>query len=69
MAEASVRSGISVPELWRAVNRGDVLGSHIVKPGCKKGVWLINCQSLDQYIRSFLPGGSRHNVTSAGLAE
>jgi hypothetical protein len=60
MIDASERSGISRPELWRAVVRGDILGSHIKKPGSKKGVWLVNVKSLDDYIRSFLPGGSRH---------
>jgi hypothetical protein len=57
---ASDNSGISRPELYRAVVRGDVVGSHIKKPGASKGVWLINLKSLDEYIRSFLPGGSRH---------
>jgi hypothetical protein len=63
MADASGRSGISRPELWRAAVRGDILASHLVKPGCKKGVWLINLRSLDDYIRSFLPRGSRHVQT------
>jgi hypothetical protein len=60
LVNAAARSGLSRPELWRAVVRGDVLGSHIKKPGATKGVWLVNLQSLDDYIRSFLPGGSRH---------
>jgi hypothetical protein len=64
MLDASGRSGISRPELWRAVVRGDILGSHLVKPGCKKGIWLINLRSLDDYIRSFLPGGSRNAQTA-----
>lgn len=60
LADASQDSGISRPELFRAVVRGDVLGSHIKKPGRAKGVWLVNRKSLDDYIRSFLPGGQRH---------
>jgi hypothetical protein len=60
LQNAAEFSGISRPELWRAVARGDILGSHIVKPGAKKGVWLVNLKSLDEYIRSFLPGGSRY---------
>ena len=56
IANASASSGISRPELFRAVVRGDVLGSHLKKPGCKKGTWLVNLASLDDYIRSFLPG-------------
>jgi hypothetical protein len=60
IANASDNSGISRPELFRAIVRGDVLGSHLKKPGCSKGVWLVNVKSLDDYIRSFLPGGSRY---------
>jgi hypothetical protein len=60
LARASAGSGISRPELFRAVVRGDILGSHIKKPGATKGVWLVNLASLDAYIRSFLPGGSRY---------
>jgi hypothetical protein len=60
LAVGSAQSGISRPELFRAVIRGDVLGSHIKKPGLAKGVWLVNRKSLDDYIRSFLPGGSRY---------
>jgi hypothetical protein len=62
--DASGRSGISRPELWRAVVRGDVLGAHLVKHGASKGVWLVNLKSLDDYIRSFLPGGSRNAQTT-----
>lgn len=60
LRDGAERSGISRPELFRAVVRGDVLGSHIKKPGLSKGVWLVNRKSLDDYIRSFLPGGSRY---------
>jgi hypothetical protein len=60
LADASERTGISRPELFRAVTRGDILASHMKKPGASKGVWLVNLESLDAYIRSFLPGGSRH---------
>jgi hypothetical protein len=59
LAVASERCGISRPELFRAIVRGDIIGSHIKKPGLSKGVWLVNRLSLDTYIRSFLPGGSR----------
>jgi hypothetical protein len=64
LLNASENSGISRPELWRAVIRGDVLGVHMIKPGSKKGVWLVNLQSLDAYIRSFLPGGSRNSQSA-----
>ena len=59
LVDAADRTGLSRPELFRAVVRGDVLGSHIKKTGRSRGVWLVNLKSLDDYIRSFLPGGSR----------
>jgi hypothetical protein len=65
LADASERTGISRPELFRAVARGDVLASHLKKAGASKGVWLINLESLDNYIKSFLPGGSRHHAQPA----
>ena len=68
LADASQRCGISRPELFRAVVRGDILGSHIKKPGLAKGVWLVNRVSLDNYIRSFLPGGSRYQKPVAPVA-
>ena len=55
---AAENTGFSRPELFRAVVRGDILGVHIKKPGSKKGIWLVNLESLDNYIRSYLPGGS-----------
>jgi hypothetical protein len=67
IANASDNSGLSRPEIFRAVVRGDILGSHIKKPGASKGVWLVNLQSLDSYIRSFLPGGSRHAQTEEAI--
>jgi hypothetical protein len=57
---ATARTDISRSEIVRAIICGDVLGSHIKKPGRKKGKWLVNLKSLDDYIRSFLPGGSRY---------
>jgi hypothetical protein len=68
LANASKNTGLSRPELFRAVVRGDILGSHIKKAGASKGVWLVNLQSLDDYIRSFLPGGSRY-AQSAEVAQ
>jgi hypothetical protein len=60
LANVSKRTGISRPELFRAAVRGDVLASHLKKPGATKGVWLVNIASVDAYIRSFLPGGIRY---------
>ena len=56
---ASAEYAISVPELWRLAVSGEVKASHRVKPGKTRGTWLINCQSLEQYIESFGPGSSR----------
>jgi hypothetical protein len=60
LANVSARTGISRPELFRHVVCGDILGSHIKKPSASKGVWLVNLASVDEFIRSFLPGGSRY---------
>jgi hypothetical protein len=60
LKNAAAHTGFSRPELFRAVVRGDILGVHIKKPGAKKGLWLVNLDSLDDYIRSYLPGGSRY---------
>jgi hypothetical protein len=57
---SSAESGISVPELFRLAVSGEVKAVYRCKPGKSRGTWLINCQSLEQYIESFGPGGSRH---------
>jgi hypothetical protein len=59
LQDASARSALSVSELFRVCMTEEVESVHIVKPGKLKGVRLINKKSLDDYIRSFLPGGSR----------
>jgi hypothetical protein len=66
LANVAERTGISRPELFRAAVRGDVLASHIKKPGVAKGVWLVNIASVDAYIRSFLPGGARYQKPMQG---
>jgi hypothetical protein len=60
LSEAAVAYSISVPELFRACLRGDIESAHLIKPGKRKGVRLINKRSIDEYIRSHLPGGSRY---------
>jgi hypothetical protein len=47
----------------------EVLSVHIVKPGKRKGVRLVNRKSLDDYIRSFLPGGSRFQKSQPVLTK
>jgi hypothetical protein len=59
LQDASARSGMSVSELFRLCMLEEVESVHIVKPGKLKGVRLISKKSLDDYIRSFLPGGAR----------
>ena len=60
LINAEVAYGISRPEIFRAVVRGDIVGSHLLKPGKTKGIRLVNEASVETYIRSFMPGGSRH---------
>lgn len=69
LANVAARTGISRPELFRHVVCGDVLGSHIRKPGASKGVWLVNLASVDEFIRSFLPGGSRYQKAESAPAK
>jgi hypothetical protein len=59
---ASAEYGISVPELFRLAVSGEVKASHRLKPGKRRGTWLINCQSLEQYIESFGRSSSRHRA-------
>jgi hypothetical protein len=59
LQDASTRTGLSVSELFRQCMLEEVESVHIVKPGKLKGVRLISKKSLDDYIRSFLPGGIR----------
>jgi hypothetical protein len=58
--DASTISGLSVSEIFRACMTEQLENVHIVKPGKRKGVRLVSKQSLNDYIRSFLPGGSRY---------
>ena len=60
LSEAAPVYGISIPELFRACVKGDIESAHIVKPGKRKGIRLLSKRSLDEYIRSFMPGGSRY---------
>ena len=65
LLDASARTGLSVTEIFRVCITEQVLSVHIVKPGKRKGVRLVNKKSLDDYIRSFLPGGSRFQQSGA----
>jgi hypothetical protein len=69
LQDGSSISGLSVSELFRACMLEDVQSVHIVKPGKRKGVRLINKKSLDAYIQSFLPGGSRFNKSQPVMAK
>jgi hypothetical protein len=69
LQDGSGYSSLSVTELFRACMTEDIESVHIVKPGKRKGVRLINKKSLDEYIRSFLPGGSRFNKPQPVMAK
>jgi hypothetical protein len=69
LQDASARTGLSVSELFRRCMLEDVQSVHLVKPGKKKGLRLINKKSLDDYIRSFLPGGSRFQKSAKATAD
>ena len=58
---AHERTNLSVSELYRLCINGEIESAHLVKPGKDKGVRLIKSESLDAYIKSFMPGGSRYN--------
>jgi hypothetical protein len=60
LQDASARSGLSVSEIYRRCMTEEILSVHIRKPDKNKGVRLVNRKSLDDYIHSFLPGGSRY---------
>lgn len=57
--QSSHRTGLSISEVFRRCMTEEVLSVHLIKPGKRKGTRLVNRKSLDEYIRSFLPGGSR----------
>lgn len=60
LQKAHAKSSFSVSELRRLCIAGDVESAHIIKAGKKKGHRLIKAASLDAYITSFMPGGSRY---------
>jgi hypothetical protein len=57
---ASDRYGMSRPEIFRACVVGDIEAVHVKKAGRSRGIWLVNVASLEPFIRSFAPGGSRY---------
>jgi hypothetical protein len=61
--DAADYSGISQTELFRLCLQGEIQSVHKLRPGQVKGIRLINKPSLDAYVRSFLPGGPRFQVT------
>jgi hypothetical protein len=69
LQDAHARTSLSISELYRNCITEEILSVHLVKPGKKKGVRLINRKSLDDYIRSFMPGGSRHQKPQLAAAK
>jgi hypothetical protein len=63
LAVASIRTGLSIPEIYRRCVTGELVSVHIVKPGKRRGLRLVSKKSLNEFILSFLPGGSRHVAT------
>jgi hypothetical protein len=61
LQSAHARTTFSVSELRRLCITGEVEAVHIIKPGKERGHRLIKASSLDAYIASFMPGGSRYN--------
>jgi hypothetical protein len=53
-------SSLSSTELFRLCTQGEIESIHKLKPGQAKGIRLIRKSSLDEYLQSFLPGGSRY---------
>jgi hypothetical protein len=69
LQDASARTGLSISEIYRQCMTEEVLSVHIVKPGKRKGVRLINKKSLDDFIHSFLPGGARFQRAQLAKAQ
>jgi hypothetical protein len=65
--DAADYSGISQTELFRLCVGGEIQSVHKLKPRQAKGIRLINKPSLDAYVRSFLPGGSRYRISPAAI--
>ena len=59
LQNAHTKSSFSVSELRRLCITGDI-ESATSKPGKTRGHRLIKASSLDAYIQSFMPGGSRY---------
>ena len=66
LRDANGRTGFSISELYRLCVTEEIVSVNILKPGKKKGMRLIERRSLDNYIKSFLPGGSRFQGLQPG---
>lgn len=64
---AKARTGISISELYRLCITEQVVSVHMVKPGKGKGIRLISKKSLDAYIASYLPGGTRYQAKATQM--
>jgi len=51
--DAVLMFGLSRPHLFRAIVQDRVRSVHIKNPGAKKGIRLIETQSLREYIHTF----------------
>jgi hypothetical protein len=62
--ELSYEFDIPVRQLLGLCLNQEVAAIYGCNPGKTRGEWLINVTSFYDYVRSFLPGGSRHFATS-----
>jgi hypothetical protein len=69
LRDANGRTGFSISELYRLCITEEIVSVNILKPGKKKGLRLIKRESLDAYISSFLPGGSRYQKAQTAEAK
>lgn len=69
LQDSNFRTGLSISEIYRRCMTEEVLSVHIVKPGKRKGLRLVNKKSLDDFIHSFLPGGSRYQKNIAEVSK
>jgi hypothetical protein len=66
LQDAKAWSRLSISELYRLCINGDIESVHLVKPGKSKGIRLIKRKSLENYIQSFMPGGTRYPGSATG---
>jgi len=59
ISQASYVSGISRTRLFALIAEGEIKSRYLVQPGNKRGIRLVDAQSLERYIESFDSEGRR----------